>query len=170
MNLYSRNTGISITFLLPKKRATKTGNIAAKRVEKRKCAFLPPINQTCLGTNQVVASCVKTDFNWNYAGSSQVIRWSDVTYCKTSLLWAGKTSNMYRFCRNNLNYSLLSATTFRNLQQPDSCTLKHATSLFNTLCRNAAENNMNFFEARFTVPLVSAMLSCLLFRLYKSNG
>lgn len=27
---------------------------------------------------------------------------------------------------------------------------------------------MKFFDARFTVPLVSAMLSCLLFRLYKS--
>ena len=87
MNLYSRNTGISITFLLPKKRATKTGNIAAKRFEKRKCAFLPPTNQTFLETNQVVVSCVKTDFNWNYAGSSQVrtLEWRHLLQNKFAL-------------------------------------------------------------------------------------
>ena len=45
------------------KRAAKTCNvfcnIAAKQVEKRCCAFFAHV-QTCLGTNQVVASCVNS--------------------------------------------------------------------------------------------------------------
>ena len=34
-------------------------------------------------------------------------------------LGQGKTCNIYRFCCKKWNYSLLSAKTFSNLQQPD---------------------------------------------------
>ena len=56
--------------------------------------------------------------------------------CKTSLSWASKTSNMYRFCWKKQNYSLLFATTFRNLQHLlqdsfQSSGVKRATSLSN---------------------------------------
>ena len=59
------------------------------------------------------------------------------TCCKTSLRWSGKTRNMYRFCCNKQNYSVLSATTFHKLQQSDllqdmfeSWVVKRTTSLF----------------------------------------
>ena len=43
-----------------------------------------------------------------------------VICCKTSLLWAGKnTQHVQVFFGKKYNYSLLSATTFRNLQHPD---------------------------------------------------
>ena len=54
-----------------------------------------------------------------------------------------KTRNMYRFCWKKYNYSLFSATTFRNLQQPDllqdrfdSWLVKSALSLFNSFDSN----------------------------------
>ena len=61
---------------------------------------------------------------------------SYVTYCKTSLSNACKTRNMYTVCCKKYNYSQLSATTFRNVQQPDlvqerfnSCVVKRETYL-----------------------------------------
>ena len=43
-----------------------------------------------------------------------------VIFGKTSLLWASKNAQYVQiFFWKKYNYSLLSATTFRNLQQPD---------------------------------------------------
>ena len=66
-----------------------------------------------------------------------------------------KTRNMYRFCCQKKNFSLLTATTFRNLQQSvslqnrfDSWVVKSATQLFNSYSNNVAKQ-----VARFTVSL-----------------
>ena len=62
-----------------------------------------------------------------------------------------KTRNMYRFCWKKYNYSLLSATTFRNLQQPDlfqdrfdSWLVKCAISLFNSFYSNVVNQVARF--------------------------
>ena len=62
-----------------------------------------------------------------------------------------KTRNMYRFFWEKYNYSLLSATTFRNLQQPDllqdrfdSFLLKCAISLFNSFYSNVVNQVARF--------------------------
>ena len=47
-------------------------------------------------------------FDWITLGGSHAVHGSYVTCCKTSLPWAGKTRNMYRFSQ-----SLLSITNFR---------------------------------------------------------
>ena len=71
---------------------------------------------------------------------------SYVTLCKTSLSWACKTRNMYTVCCKKYNYSQLSATTFRNEQQPDlvqdrfnSCVVKRETYLWNSFWSNVAK-------------------------------
>ena len=62
---------------------------------------------------------------------------------------------MYRSCCKKKNFSLLTATTLRNLQQPvllqnrfDSWVAKSATQLFNSKSSNVAKQ-----DARFTVSL-----------------
>ena len=62
-----------------------------------------------------------------------------------------KTRNVYRFCWKKYNYSLLSATTFRNLQQPvllqdrfDSWLVKCAISLFNSFYSNVVNQVARF--------------------------
>ena len=67
------------------------------------------------------------------------------------------------FCCKWQNYSLISARTFRYLQQPDflqdrfdSWVVKRATLLFN-------KNNLHVFAARFTLPLINAALFCACF-------
>ena len=70
-----------------------------------------------------------------------------------------KTRNMYRSVWKKYNYSLLSATTFRNLQQPDflqdrfdSWLVKCAISLFNSFYSNAV-NQVARFGWPFYRPL-----------------
>ena len=69
-------------------------------------------------------------------------------------------ANTCIFCCKKQNYSLISARTFRYLQQPDllqdrfdSWVVKRATLLFN-------KNNLHVFAAPFTVPLINAALFC----------
>ena len=63
--------------------------------------------QTYRATNQVVVSCVNTDF-W----LDKITRESRHTRKLRHLLQsAGKTRNMYRFCCKTWNYSQISATT-----------------------------------------------------------
>ena len=58
----------------------KTSSIAMLRV-------LPLRNQTCLAANQVVASCVNTDFWLDKLRGNHAIHGSYVTSYKTSLPW-----------------------------------------------------------------------------------
>ena len=62
------------------------------------------------------------EYCWTRLRDSHAIHASFVTCCKTSLPWAGKTRNMYRFCCKitEQNYSLISPTTFCNLQRPST--------------------------------------------------
>ena len=73
-----------------------------------------------------------------------------VTSCKTSWLWAGKTT-----CANFVAKRI---TSFCSLQQPsllqdkvDSWVAKCAKSLFNSFCTNVVNQ---VAVARFTVPLI----------------
>ena len=59
---------------------------------------LPSTNQTCFAANQVLTSCPTFD-RVNLRVSHAATHGSYVTCCRTSLPWAGKTRNMYRFCR-----------------------------------------------------------------------
>ena len=106
---------------------------------------LPPMNQTCFATNQVVARCGNADFLLK----KKKLRGSYVTCCKTSLPWAGKTRNMSIFCSKI--YSLLSAKTFRNLHQADLLrkrfdwwVVKRATSPFISFCSSVAKQRARF--------------------------
>ena len=74
-----------------------------------------------------------------------------VICCKTSLPGAGKTRNMYLFFQKQ-NFSLLFATTFRNLQQTDllqdridSWMVKLATSLFCSFFQQCYKSSYTFF-------------------------
>ena len=53
--------------------------------------------KTCLATNQVVASCLNTDLLF-VKNRSHIIHRIYVTCYNSSLPWAGKMCNMYRFC------------------------------------------------------------------------
>ena len=86
-------------------------------------------------------------------------------WCVNTDFWlnkiTGKTRNMYRFWCNKWNYALISATTFRNLQQPDllqdrfdSRVVKRATSLFSPYSSNVAKQ-----DARFCFPFYPIIVS-----------
>ena len=45
----------------------------------------------------VAASCVNAYFSLDKIRGTNAIHGGDVTFCKTSLPWAGKIHNMYRF-------------------------------------------------------------------------
>ena len=61
--------------------------------------ILPPTNQTCLATNQVVASCVNTDF-W----LDKITRESLARELRHYLQSNGKTDNIYRFYLESLYF------------------------------------------------------------------
>jgi len=94
-----------------------------------------------------VASILTSDWI-RLPGSQEIYDRSYITCCKRSLLGPVK----HEACRDaNFNYSLLSATTFCNLQQPDllqdrfdSWVVKCATSLFNFLFNNVAKQVAHF--------------------------
>ena len=121
--------------------------------------------QTCLVTKLIrllqVAWILISD--WIKLRGSHAIHGSYVTCSKTSLPWAGKTRNMYRFCRKKKNYSLLSATNLCNLQQADllqdrfECGRYINTSLFDLFCTNVSKQDAHFC-CRFYHPLVSRLV------------
>ena len=98
--------------------------------------------------------------DWIKLRGSHAIHGSYVTCSKTSLPWAGKTRNMYRFCRKKKNYSLLSATNLCNLQQADllqdrfECGWYINTSLFNLFCTNLSKQDAQLFCCPFYHPLL----------------
>ena len=89
-------------------RATKTSNmfcsIATKRLEKRCCTFYH--QRSNLFCKQQQMSLLQVAWiltsNWVKLSGSRAIQVNYVTYCKTSLRWAGKTRNMYWFRCNKI--------------------------------------------------------------------
>ena len=74
------------------------GNTAAKRVEKQCCEFYWPTFKPVLQQIRLLQVAWILTSDWTRLRGSHAIDWSDVTCCKTSSSWAGKTCNMYRFC------------------------------------------------------------------------
>ena len=143
------------------KRATKLATcfatVAAKRVEKRCCAFYHPHSNLSRKKMKVAASCVNTDFWLDKLRGSHPIQGSYVTCCKTSL--AGKTRNTYRgllqkvellssFC----NKFSQPATIWFVARHVWTWVVKRATSLFNSFCSRMFQNKFHAFVACFTVP------------------
>ena len=60
-------------------------------------------------------------FDWVKLRGSNAIQRIYVPCCKTSLPWAGKTHNLYRFCCNKKNLSVLSITTFATCNSVICC-------------------------------------------------
>ena len=77
--------------------------------------FKPVLQQIRL--SQVACWVLTSD--WIKLRGNHAIQASYVTCSKTSLPWAGRTRNMYKFSFKKYNYFLLSATNFRNRQQPE---------------------------------------------------
>ena len=75
---------------------------------------LPPAFKTVLLQIRLLQVAWILTSDWIKWWRSHIVYWSYVTCCKTSLPSASKMSKMYRFCRKNYNYSLLSAATFCN--------------------------------------------------------
>jgi len=95
-------------------------NIAAKWVKKLCCRFYH--QHTNLSGNK--SCCWKLSEYWLLIlriklHRNQAIHRIFITCSKTSLPWAGKMHNMYRFCSQKYNFSLLFVTMFCNQQQPD---------------------------------------------------
>ena len=111
-----------------------------------------------------VASILTSDWI-RLPGSQEIYDRSYITCCKRSLLGPVK----HEACRDaNFNYSLLSATTFCNLQQPDllqdrfdSWVVKCATSLFNFLFNNVAKQVAHFQPV---LPYLDRNQCCNLFK------
>ena len=123
---------------------------------------LPPTNQTCFATNQVVTSYMSLD-RVNLRVSHSATHGSYVTCCRTRLPWTGTTRNMYRFCRKK------SRTTLYFLQQifatcSNLICCKTGLNMVSKT-RNIAANTpptgfaailqktLHVFFAHFTVPL-----------------
>ena len=159
----------------------KTGNEnrqhCCKRVENRQCAFLPPTNQTYLETNQIVASLVP----WKLTFITEITRdrvksYSGVTslIAKQVCLWPVKRATCTNFVPTIRTTLYFLQQLFATCSKLICCKTvwfvcaKTRNIAFQHVCSNATkQRNMNFFDSCFTVPLVSSMLSCLLFCIYK---
>ena len=141
-------------------------NVAARRVENLCCAFYHSHVQTAvLQQFRLLQVARILTFDW------LTVSWSHTkhrftspghaTCYKPSLFLAGKARNMFRSCSKKQKFLLLSATTFRNLQQSGLFqkglirVVKRATQLINSSCRNVAKK-LHVFVSRFTLPLRSA--------------
>ena len=123
----------------PKRHASygKTGNKNVQLLQndlKSNVARFTTFVPTCLAANQAVASCVNTDF------------WLD----KITREWQ-HTRKLRHLLLNKWNYTLLSITTFCNLQHPDllqgkfdSSVVKRAKPLFNSFWNNVAKQVARF--------------------------
>ena len=143
------------------KRATKPATcfatFAAKRVEKRCCAFYHPHSNLSRKRDRKGAWILTSD--WIKLRGSHAIHGSYVTCSKTSLQWVGKTSNM---CRGLLQKVELLSTFCNKFSQPATTwfvarhvwtwVVKRATSLFNSFCSRMFQNKLHVFVACFTVP------------------
>ena len=122
----------------------KTSEIAMLRVK-------PPTNQTWLATNQVVASCVNTDF-W----LDNIKQESRSTRELRHLL-----QNMYRFCCTKYNYYLLTVTIFTSCNNLNCCkkglnlTSKTRNIAFKLILQQCGKNKQ------------IALISCLFYRTFK---
>ena len=98
---------------------------------------LPPTVKPVLSQTKLLQVVWILSSDWMKLRGSHTIDGNCVTCCETSLPWAGKTHNIYRFftsksfwCKK-YKYSLLSARTgFVASRQVDSWVVKPATSLF----------------------------------------
>ena len=117
--------------------------------------------QACLVTNQVVASCVNSDFWLDKLRGTRTIHRSYVTSRKSSLPYAGKTFNMYRVCWKSRTTHYFLQPLFATCSNPICFrtglvwVVKRATSLINSLCGNVAKQ-----VARFRSPF---------YRTFRSN-
>ena len=75
--------------------------------------------QTCLVTNRGVAICVIWILTSDWIITRESRHTWELCYLFQVCLGAGKTPNINRVWCERYNYSLLSVTTFRNIQQPD---------------------------------------------------
>ena len=79
-------------------------SIATKRLEKRCCTFYQ--QRSNLFCKQQQMSLLQVAWiltsNWVKLSGSRAIQVNYVTYCKTSLRWAGKTRNIYWFRCNKI--------------------------------------------------------------------
>ena len=143
------------------KRATKPATcfatFAAKRVEKRCCAFYHPHSNLSRKRDRKGAWILTSD--WIKLRGSHAIHGSYVTCSKTSLPWVDKTSNM---CRGLLQKVELLSTFCNKFSQPATTwfvarhvwtwVVKRTTSLFNSFCSRMFQNKLHVFVACFTVP------------------
>ena len=126
----------------------KMGNQTVQLVVRHCCkmsskaTFLVLLNT--FKPNQVVASCVNTDFGLDkITGESR--RHAEKQNC-----WASKTRNMYRFCCKKKSNSLLSffpqpATTWFVARQFDSWVVNAQRGwLFNSFWSNVAKGDARF--------------------------
>ena len=96
--------------------------------------------------------------DWIKLRGSHAIHGSYITCCKTSLPWAGKTCNMYRFCRKKKELLSTFCNKFVHPQQPDllqdrfECGWYINTSLFDLFCTNVPKQDAHFC-CRFYHPL-----------------
>jgi len=132
------------------KRATKTYNLFCNKTSwKVMLGVLPPTIKPVLQEIRLLQVV------WVLTPDWIKLQGSNVTCCKASLPWAGKTRNMYRLCCEKQNYSLLSATLFRNLQQPDLLPdgWQNEQHRYSTQFAEMFQNKSHVFAACFTVPL-----------------
>ena len=62
-------------------------------------ARLTTHRETCFGTHQVAASCMKLSSDWIKQRESHTVHGSYVTCWKTSLRWTRKKRNMHSFLK-----------------------------------------------------------------------
>ena len=124
--------------------------------------ILPPTNQTCLATNQVVASCVNTDF-W----SDKITRESLARELRHYLQSNGKTGNINRSYLEPLytSYNKFSqpATTWFVARQVGF--LVRGKTQFNSFCSNVA----NKLHDVFLLPVLPYLYLTGLWDLHNNN-
>ena len=93
-------------------------NIATKQVKKSCCEFYHPHSNLSCNKSVYCLFCTYLNSDWMKLHRGYTIHRRYVIGCKTSLSWARKKCNKFRFCCRKQNYFLLSTTTLHKLQQP----------------------------------------------------
>ena len=134
------------------KSATKTCNlfcnIAAKRVEKRCCAFYHPRIKPVLQQIKLLQVERIPAFDWTKLRASHAIHGSYVTCCKIVCLGPVKRATCTDFVsksRTTLHFLQQLFATCNNFLCCKTWVVKRATAMF--------QNKLHVFVSRFTVPL-----------------
>ena len=124
------------------KRATCFATLLQNELKSDVCAFFAHV-QTCLATNQVVESCVNSNF---------FLHGSYVTFAKTFALDWQSAQHLPILLKNVELYCPLSATIFRNLQQLTWFAARQVWARIRLVLQQCLKTtSCTFFAARFTL-------------------